>query len=136
MDCWTRSSSTARECNVERTARTTSVVAFAPLSYRPRFAATQSAAACEEVPATNTSRGGSQRCHGTNGAEVANAGIAKAEELIQQPKEDMGNNEFDLAEGVMEQFGKVRDSLSESLQEQVDKHEEMLSSSGRTTAGR
>lgn len=117
MDRWTRSSASASECDAARTGRTTSVVAFTPISYGPRFAATQSAAAREEVSATYTSQGGAQRRHGNKGAEVANAGIANAEELMQQPKEDIGNKEFDLAEGVMEQVHKARDSLPESLQE-------------------
>jgi len=69
------------------------------------------------------------------GAEMADAAIAKAEELIQQAKDYIDNKEFDLAEGVMEQLRKVRDSLPQSLQEQIDKLEAMLSSSTSAPAG-
>jgi hypothetical protein len=70
------------------------------------------------------------------GAEMADAAIAKAEELIQQAKDYIDNKEFDLAEGVMEQLRKLRDSLPQSLQEQIDRLEAMLSSSRETPAGR
>ena len=69
------------------------------------------------------------------GAEMADAAIAKAEELIQRAKDYIDNKEFGLAEGVMEQLRKLRDSLPQSLREQVDKLEATLSSSREAPAG-
>ena len=69
------------------------------------------------------------------GAEMADAAVAKAEELIQQARDYIENKEFDLAEGLMEQLRKLRDSLPQSLQEQIDKLEAMLSSSREAPAG-
>jgi acyl-CoA reductase-like NAD-dependent aldehyde dehydrogenase len=62
------------------------------------------------------------------GAEMADAAVAKGEELIQQAKDYIDNQEIDLAEEVMAQLRKLRDSLPESLQEQIDKLEAMLAS--------
>lgn len=69
------------------------------------------------------------------GAEIADAAVAKAQELIQQAKDYIDNKEFNLAEKVMEQLRKLRDSLPEYLQEQIDKLEAMLSSSTSAPAG-
>jgi acyl-CoA reductase-like NAD-dependent aldehyde dehydrogenase len=62
------------------------------------------------------------------GAEMADAAVAKAEELIQQAKDYIDTKEFDLAEQVMEQLRKLRDSLPESLQAQIDQLETLISS--------
>ena len=62
------------------------------------------------------------------GGEMADTVVAKAEELIQQAKSYIDNKEFDLAEEVMVQLRKLRDSLPASLQEQIDDLEAMLSS--------
>jgi hypothetical protein len=63
------------------------------------------------------------------GAEMADAAVAKAEELIQQAKDYIGNKELGLAEEMMEQLRKLRDSLPASLQAQIDQLETMLSAS-------
>jgi hypothetical protein len=67
------------------------------------------------------------------GAEMAeaHAAVAKGEELIQQAKDYIDNQEIDLAEEVMAQLRKLRDSLPESLQEQIDKLEAMLASASQ-----
>jgi hypothetical protein len=65
------------------------------------------------------------------GAEMADAAVAKAEELIRQAKDYIDNKQFNLAEEVMAQLRKLRDSLPETLQEQIDKLEAMLSSASQ-----
>ncbi len=61
------------------------------------------------------------------GQEIAQATIDKAKELIQQVKDYIAENKLDLAEGVMEQLRKLRDSLPQALQDEIAKLEAMLS---------
>ena len=67
-------------------------------------------------------------------SEMADEAIAKAEELIDQAKEYIENNEIDLAQEVMEQLRKLKDSLPESVQAQIDNLEQMLSSASSAPA--
>lgn len=69
------------------------------------------------------------------GAELAGAAVEKAEELIQQAKDYIDNNQIDLAEGVMEQLRTLKDSLPETLHEQIGKLEAILSSTTSAPAG-
>lgn len=60
------------------------------------------------------------------GGEITQAAVDKANDLIQQVKDYIAEQDLDLAGSAMEQLRKLRDSLPQGLQDEIDKLDAML----------